>query len=84
MTFLDVFRDGKLLPARSLFVCSGGRRQMANRLNCEGTRMNDDKIRELKVDELENVSGGSVIWGNKADICVPPTSLRDGPGKSGN
>jgi hypothetical protein len=26
--------------------------------------MNDDTIRELKVDELENVAGGSVIWGN--------------------
>jgi hypothetical protein len=26
--------------------------------------MNEEKIRELKVDELENVAGGSVIWGS--------------------
>jgi hypothetical protein len=30
--------------------------------------MNDDKIRELKVDELENVAGGSVIWGNYGSL----------------
>jgi hypothetical protein len=30
--------------------------------------MNDDKIRELKVDEPENVAGGSVIWGNYGSL----------------
>lgn len=27
--------------------------------------MDDNNIRELKVEELENVAGGSVIWGNR-------------------
>ncbi len=51
--------------------------------------MNEEKIRELKVDELENVAAGgagweniggplkSVIWGNLtwADICGPLKSV---------
>jgi hypothetical protein len=32
--------------------------------------MNEEKIRELKVDELENVAGASVIWGNYGSLDI--------------
>jgi hypothetical protein len=75
---------GSYLLREAAFASAAGAAAESIMRKDEGTGMNDENIRELKVEELENVAGGgagweniggplkSVIWGNLtwADICV--------------
>lgn len=78
-----------MLREAAFASAAGAGAESIMRKDTEGTGMNDENIRELKVEELENVAGGgagweniggplkSVIWGNLtwADICGPLKSV---------